>query len=144
MVDVMRAPQRPPFQITCPECHGRRQVERALHNPPALLVWPGLSRDTVVHRQTVACQRCLGVGTVDAVRVPVMQGGQRIGYLPSTFDPDNIRCERRWYTPRHGDFKRAGDTWVAAWSLGPGDFEEIHGFLDERYCRQSDDDGEIS
>lgn len=64
-------------------------------------------------------------------RLPVYQGGYRIGTLPPDFDPTCIKSNSFLYEPRPGDFRRAGDKWIAANTLGPGDFECIPGFSAE-------------
>jgi hypothetical protein len=62
-------------------------------------------------------------------RLPVIQCGRRVGTLPAAFEPVTARSTTFMYEPRHGDFRREGDTWVAASNLGPGDLEAVTGFV---------------
>lgn len=64
-------------------------------------------------------------------RLPVMLHGTRWGTMAPDFDPSNVRSNSFWYDPRPGDFKREGDTWVAARTLGPGDVECVVGFVSD-------------
>jgi hypothetical protein len=61
-------------------------------------------------------------------RTIVIQDGREIGTLPASFDPDFIKSSNWLYDPRPGDFRRQGDTWVAAPTLGPGDLQAVPGF----------------
>lgn len=65
---------------------------------------------------------------VPTERLPVMQHGQRIGTMAPDFDPHNVKSLSFMYDPRHGDFQRDGDVWIASRTLGYGDFEAISGF----------------
>ena len=73
------------------------------------------------------CLRAAGVD-VPTGRIPVMRAGEKVGYLPNDFDPENIRSASFLYDPRSGDFRRDGDTWIASPSLGLGDLEAVPGF----------------
>lgn len=66
-------------------------------------------------------------------RVDVMQRGQRVGTVPVSFEPMNIKSASFFYDPRPGDFTRDGDVWIASHTLGPGDLEAVPGF--ERFQR---------
>jgi hypothetical protein len=61
-------------------------------------------------------------------RLPVMQRGKRVGFVPADFDPMFIKSDSFFYQPRHGDFTRDENGWVAAPMLGPGDLEAVRGF----------------
>lgn len=65
---------------------------------------------------------------VSSERIPVMRCGRKVGTLPGDFDPDNIKSLSFLYDPRPGDFRREGDTWIAAKNLGGGDLEAVPGF----------------
>ena len=74
-------------------------------------------------------------GVADLVpneRVVVMQYGRKIGTVPPAFDPLFIKSQNYLYNPRHGDFVREGDVWVASRMLGPGDLEAVPGFVWDR------------
>lgn len=78
------------------------------------------------------CLRRAGLGNeVPTERLPVMLHGIRWGTMAPDFDPSNVRSNSFWYDPRPGDFKREGDTWVAARTLGPGDVESVVGFVSD-------------
>lgn len=62
-------------------------------------------------------------------RLPVIHHGQQVGTMAPDFDPDNVKSNSFWYDPRPGDFRRDGDTWVAARTLGPGDVDAVAGFV---------------
>lgn len=66
-------------------------------------------------------------------RLAVMLHGERVGTLPPDFDPNNVQSRSFMYDPRPGDFRREGDAWVAAKTLGRGDLEAIPGF---QYARE--------
>jgi len=65
-------------------------------------------------------------------RVDVIQNGRKIGTVPATFEPSAIKSTSFFYSVRHGDFVREGDSWTASWTLGPGDFEAVPGFVWDR------------
>ena len=65
-------------------------------------------------------------------RVPVYQSGEKIGTVPSLFDPQFIKSTNFLYDPRPGDFRRDGDRWIADKMLGHGDLEAIPGFVWDR------------
>lgn len=62
-------------------------------------------------------------------RLPVIHHGQNVGTMAPDFDPASVRTTSFWYDPRPGDFRREGDTWVAARTLGPGDLDCVQGFV---------------
>lgn len=62
-------------------------------------------------------------------RVAVIHHGVRVGTMAPDFDPDNVRSLSFLYDPRPGDFKREGNAWVVARTLGPGDLDAISGFV---------------
>ena len=64
----------------------------------------------------------------DGKRLSVKQHGRVVGTLPADFEPTLIRSRSFLYDPRPGDFARKGDEWIAADSIGPGDFEAVPGF----------------
>lgn len=64
-------------------------------------------------------------------RLPVIHHGRTVGTVPGDFDPANIKSNNYFYDPRPGDFKREGDTWLAARNLGPGDLDAVAGFVRE-------------
>lgn len=66
--------------------------------------------------------------SVPTERVQVRQGRRIIGSVPGDFDPLFISSSSPWYEPRHGDFIREDDGWVASRTLGPGDLEAVRGF----------------
>ncbi len=66
---------------------------------------------------------------VPTKRLPVLHHGQRVGTMAPDFDPDNIKSRNYFYDPRPGDFRREGNTWVAAQTLGPGDVDAVAGFM---------------
>lgn len=68
---------------------------------------------------------------VPTERLPVIHHGQRVGTMAPEFDPDFIKSLNYFYDPRPGDFRREGDTWVAARTLGPGDIDAVSGFKRE-------------
>jgi hypothetical protein len=73
--------------------------------------------------------RAEGLGEfVPTERLPVMHHGERVGTMSPEFDPNNVKSLSFMYDPRPGDFKREGDVWVAARTLGYGDLEAISGF----------------
>lgn len=92
------------------------------------------------------CRTCKGAGYTKATaRIPVMQEAwatkedgtrhrikERIGSVPPTFDPARIKSTNWLYDPRPGDFKLEDETWVASYTLGPGDLEAIPGFVWDR------------
>lgn len=121
------------FEITCPECHGRGKMER--------VVWPELRavgpQDVpvmeTIQRVTEDCGKCHGKGFAARTEpVPVFQSGRRIGTVPASFDPTEIKSTSWLYDPRPGDFRREGDTLVAVYTLGPGDLEAVPGFIWDR------------
>ncbi|QND53484.1 hypothetical protein HB779_17505 [Phyllobacterium sp. 628] len=61
-------------------------------------------------------------------RVPVYQRGEKIGTVPATFEPSTIKPTTFLYDVRPGDFKFAGDRWIASNMLGPGDLDAITEF----------------
>lgn len=76
--------------------------------------------------------RSSGLGEfVPTERLAVMHHGKRVGTMPPDFDPGNMRSISMFYDPRPSDFKRDGDVWVAARTLGPGDLDAISGFVRE-------------
>lgn len=64
-------------------------------------------------------------------RLPVFHHGQRVGTMAPDFDPTLVTSNNYFYNPRPGDFRREGDTWIAAKSLGPGDVGAVVGFIPE-------------
>lgn len=62
-------------------------------------------------------------------RLPVIQYGRRVGTMAPDFDPMTARSMSFMYDVRPGDFRREGDTWVAARNLGPGDLDCVAGFV---------------
>lgn len=62
-------------------------------------------------------------------RLPVIQYGRRIGTMAPDFDPATARSTSMWYDVRPGDFRREGDTWVAARTLGACDVDCVAGFV---------------
>src|SRR5262249_13657146 len=90
----------------------------------------GATSATTVESKIEDCRTCGGAGWVRAVgHVPVIQDGRRVGTVPPSFDPGDIRSTSFLYTPRPGDFRREGDAWIASDSLGPGDLEAVPGFV---------------
>jgi hypothetical protein len=79
----------------------------------------------------VGCLKRAGF-EVPTERQTVKQYGQSIGTVPGSFEPMDIRSTSFWYEPRDGDFKWDGSAWIAADSLGPGDFEAVPGFVWDR------------
>ena len=75
-----------------------------------------------------AIMREYGIGP-PTERLPVIHHGQRVGTMAPDFDPASVRTTSFWYDPRPGDFRREGDTWVAARTLGPGDVDSVAGFI---------------
>jgi len=61
-------------------------------------------------------------------RLPVIYHGEMIGTLPPDFDPSYVKSTSLLYEARPGDFKKAGDRWIANRTLGPGDIGAIEGF----------------
>lgn len=90
----------------------RRSVQE--YGLPELLKWAGRSAD------------------IPTGRLDVMQHGRKVGTVPATFDPMNIKSSSFWYEPRGGDFTREGDVWLASRTLGPGDLEAVPGFVWDR------------
>ena len=120
--------------ITCPECHGQRQryyiKEDPVGGPP--LYWSGedSTGEATVTILEEPCRTCKGKGWIPATEpIPVIQDGRQIGTVPPNFDPALIKSRTRFYSPRPGDFKREGDTWVASGTLGPGDLDAVPGFV---------------
>lgn len=68
---------------------------------------------------------------VPTERLPVFHHGRRVGTMPPDFDPSCVRSQSWLYDARSGDFRREGDTWVAAHTLGPGDIESVAGFISD-------------
>ena len=64
-------------------------------------------------------------------RLPVVQCGHIVGYLPEDFDPQFAKSKSYFYDFRPGDFVREGDKWVANSMLGPGDLDAVQGFTRE-------------
>ncbi len=62
-------------------------------------------------------------------RLPVFHHGRRVGTMAPDFDPASVSTISFLYDPRPGDFRREGDTWVAARTLGPGDLDCVLGFV---------------
>jgi hypothetical protein len=62
-------------------------------------------------------------------RIPVIHHGRRVGTMAPDFDPLTARSISFMYDVRAGDFRREGDTWVAARNLGPGDLDCVAGFV---------------
>lgn len=62
-------------------------------------------------------------------RTPVIHDGRRVGTMAPDFDPAAVRSVSFIYDPRPGDFRREGDTWIAARNLGPGDLDCVAGFV---------------
>ena len=120
------------MHITCPDCKGERRVY--IPKPVPLVPITNKPGSTSVadfsyERELIDCPLCKGTGRAEATgRVPVFRDGGIVGTVPSTFDPNNIKSNSFWYTPRAGDFKRDGDIWVARSELGPGDLEAVQGF----------------
>lgn len=65
-------------------------------------------------------------------RLSVMQGGEKIGSVPASFDPMTIRSTSVLYSVRQGDFQLEGNVWVACNTLGPGDLDAVPGFKWDR------------
>lgn len=61
-------------------------------------------------------------------RLPVIQYGHRIGTMAPDFDPATARSTSPWYDVRPGDFRREGNAWIAARTLGAGDVDCVAGF----------------
>jgi hypothetical protein len=64
-------------------------------------------------------------------RLPVIYHGRRVGTLAPDFDPAFARSRSFMYDVRPGDFRREGDTWIAANNMGAGDFDCVVGFIRE-------------
>lgn len=65
-------------------------------------------------------------------RLNVFQDGMKIGTVPSTFHPSEIKSTSLFYEPRGGDFTFDGNVWIASRTLGPGDLEAVPGFVWDR------------
>lgn len=64
-------------------------------------------------------------------RVPVFHHGERVGTVPTEFDPAFIKSKSFFYDPRPGDFTRTPEGWLAHHSMGPGDVASVPGFQAE-------------
>lgn len=62
-------------------------------------------------------------------RLPVIHHGRRVGTMAPGFDPMFARSMSFMYDIRPVDFRREGNTWVAARNLGPGDLDCVAGFV---------------
>ena len=69
------------------------------------------------------------IGTDWITERDLVQGGRRVGTLPSDFAPASIKSTSFFYDPRPGDFRREGTAWVASPALGPGDLAAVPGFV---------------
>lgn len=67
-------------------------------------------------------------------RLPVIHHGKRVGTMVPDFDTLTARSISFIYDVRPGDFRREGDTWVAARNLGPGDIDCVAGFIRDQRC----------
>jgi hypothetical protein len=61
-------------------------------------------------------------------RVPVWQGGRKIGSVPWDFEPMAIKSRSALYDVRQGDFRREAAGWIASDTLGFGDLDAVPGF----------------
>ena len=61
-------------------------------------------------------------------RLDLIENGCKIGTLPGSFDPMNVKSGSFWYKPRRGDFEMRGNQVHMIAHLGPGDLESIPGF----------------
>ena len=133
------------MQITCPECRGARTMRYIDPEPmPDGPIYSAEATATLTASSHIEdCRTCKGVGAVNATeRIPVFQeywitatdgtrqrSKERIGTVPPDFDPSRISSRNYFYDPRPGDFKWEDETWVAAYTLGPGDLEAVPGFV---------------
>ncbi|KQZ96799.1 hypothetical protein ASD74_05960 [Rhizobium sp. Root564] len=66
---------------------------------------------------------------VPTERIPVFQGGRKIGTVSALFDPIAIKSRSFFYDVRPGDFTRTADGWEASRMLGPGDLDAVSEFI---------------
>ena len=62
------------------------------------------------------------------VRLDLIDEGRKIGTLPGSFDPINVKSKSFLYEPRRGDFEMRGNQIHMIARLGRGDLESIPGF----------------
>lgn len=66
-------------------------------------------------------------------KLPVFHCGEMVGMMHPDFDPCRVETKTLlMYDPRHGDFVRDGDRWIAHKSLGPGDIAAVPHFTPAR------------
>lgn len=123
------------MEVECPECRGAHTMRYIIRKPmprtPALCTEP--MAEAVYAATTEPCRTCKGSGYVTSTeRVPVTQGGRRIGTVPHDFNPRRIKSTNWLYDPREGDFRLQDGAWIAARTLGPGDIEAVPGFVWDR------------
>ena len=61
-------------------------------------------------------------------RLDLIEDGRKIGTLPGSFDPMNVKSGSFCYKPRRGDFEMRGNQVHMIAHLGAGDLESIPGF----------------
>ena len=66
-------------------------------------------------------------------RVDVMQGGKKVGEMPSFWTPGLAKSTSRLYDYRRGDLTLINGKWEAAPSLGGGDLDMLVGFIRKVY-----------
>lgn len=122
------------MKMTCPECNGHRRLYYIVEPAPFVISdKPDEPVDMAIEKRLEDCRRCLGAGHVTITdRMPVMQEGRKVGTVPPTFDPTNIRTNSIMYDPRPGDFVWQNDHWVASPMLGDGDLGVVSGFAWDR------------